>query len=124
MPITRNPSAPTHQLPGTQFTSLATPSRGTRSTSVWRVELQPGTPARPHELTAEEVFVVLSGRAQVRIGDEQSEVGPGDCMIVPPDTLFSLEAVGDRAFAALCCFPVGGRARLADGNEFTPPWAE
>jgi mannose-6-phosphate isomerase-like protein (cupin superfamily) len=93
-------------------------------TSVWRVELTPGTPGTPHQLTAEEVFFVLEGRAKVRLAGDVSEAGPGDCIIVPPDTPFALEAVGPSDFAAICCLPVGGRARLADGNEFTPPWAE
>jgi mannose-6-phosphate isomerase-like protein (cupin superfamily) len=93
-------------------------------TSLWRVELTPGAPGTPHELTAEELFVVLDGRAKVRLADDESEAGPGDCIIVPPNTPFTLEAVGTSVFSAICCFPVGGRARLADGNEFTPPWAE
>src|SRR5215470_8439331 len=86
--------------------------------------LTPGAPAVPHELTAEEIFVVLEGRARVRLGADESEAGPGDCIIVPADTPFALEAVGAATFAAICCFPAGGRGRLADGTELTPPWAE
>src|SRR3954451_19515343 len=55
------PSAPTHELAGARFTSLATPSRGSSDTSVWLVEIAPGTAGRPHQLTREEVFVVLAG---------------------------------------------------------------
>jgi mannose-6-phosphate isomerase-like protein (cupin superfamily) len=124
MPISRNPNRHTHELPGARFTSLATPTRGSRTTSVWRVELTPGTPGTPHELTDEEVFVVLEGRAKVRLAADTSEAGPGDCIIVPPNTPFSLEAVGASTFAAICCLPVGGRARLPDGKEFAPPWSE
>src|SRR5438093_420376 len=115
MPITKKPTAHTHELPGARFTSLATPKRGSRSTSVWRVELSPGTPGTPHELTAEEVFVVLEGRARVRLAAEESEAGPGDCIVVPPNTPFCLEALGSVPFSAICCLPVGGRGRLADG---------
>ena len=61
--------ATTHELEGTRFTSLATPRRGTSETAVWQVEIAPGTPSTPHSLTREEVFVVLAGRARVRIGD-------------------------------------------------------
>jgi quercetin dioxygenase-like cupin family protein len=124
MPICRKPPHHTHELPGARFTSLATPKRGTRETSVWRVEITPGRPGVAHELTAEEVFVVLEGRAKVHLAAEESEAGPGDSIIVPPNTAFSFEAVGPSQLVAICCFPVGGRARLADGKEFTPPWAE
>jgi mannose-6-phosphate isomerase-like protein (cupin superfamily) len=123
MPVLPAPSSPTHSLPGALFTSLATPQRGSNDTSVWRVEIAPGTPATPHELTREEVFVVLSGRALVRLGNEEREASVGDAIVVPRDTPFELSAGGDEPLLALCCMPVGGEARLADGTTFTPPWA-
>src|SRR6266702_287275 len=65
MPVLRAPAAPTHDLGHARFTSLATPSRGATDTSVWTVEILPDTPATPHSLTREEVFVVLEGTAAV-----------------------------------------------------------
>jgi mannose-6-phosphate isomerase-like protein (cupin superfamily) len=124
MPVLPAPSSPTHSLPGLRFTSLATPQRGSKDTSVWRVELSPGTPATPHQLTREEVFVVLSGRARVLLGGDLREASPGDAIVVPRDTPFSIETLGDEPLQALCCMPVGGQARLADGTTFVPPWAE
>jgi mannose-6-phosphate isomerase-like protein (cupin superfamily) len=124
MPVLPAPDSPTHALPGATFTSLATPARGSISTSVWRVALAPGAPATPHEVTHEEIFVVLSGTASVRIGDHRSEAGAGATIIVPPDTRFEISSAGDHAVEALCCLPVGGKARLADGTTFVPPWAE
>ena len=44
MAVIPAPSAPTHELGGARFTSLATPSRGSSDTSVWLVEIGPGTP--------------------------------------------------------------------------------
>ncbi len=124
MPIITAPKSPTHQLPGARFTSLATPTRGSISNSVWRVELSPNTPPTPHELTEEEIFVVLQGRARVRIGEESGEAGVGDCIAVPPQTPFEIEAAGTEDLVAICCMPVGGRARMSDGHELSPPWAE
>ena len=123
MPILASPSSPTHSLPGSQFTSLATPTRGSKDTSVWKVELTPGTPATPHQLTREEVFVVLSGRARVRLGDEVREATIGDVIVVPKDTPFELSALGAQPFCAICCMPVGGQAKLGE-HTFVPPWAE
>ena len=37
MPVLTAPAAPTHDLGGTRFTSLATPSRGCTDTAVWQV---------------------------------------------------------------------------------------
>ena len=124
MPVLRHPDEPTHAHGTTRFTSLATPTRGgARDTSVWRVDIAPGTPATPHRLTREEVFIVLGGRAAVKIGDERHEATVGDAIVVPPDTDFELATIGDATLSALCCLPVGGQAYLAGGAPFTPPWA-
>lgn len=123
MPIIRPPGQPTHVLPHARFTSLATPSRGqTRDTSVWSVELLPHGPVTPHELTREEVFVILDGTANVTLGDERRLASAGDVIIVPPDTPFALECAGDSPVRALCCLPVGGQARV-EGRSFPPPWS-
>lgn len=124
MPVLPAPAGPTHDLGGTRFTSLATPSRGATDTSVWQVEILPGTPATPHSLTREEVFVVLDGAPSVRIGDDEAVANAGDAIVVPAGIAFALDNAGDRPLRLLCCLPVGGQARLADGTTFTPPWAE
>lgn len=41
MPVVTAPAEPTHEVGGTLFTSLATPTRGSRRISVWQVELPP-----------------------------------------------------------------------------------
>jgi mannose-6-phosphate isomerase-like protein (cupin superfamily) len=124
MPVVTAPAAPTHEMGGTRFTSLATPSRGATDTSVWKVEILPGTPATPHSLTREEVFVVLEGAASVRIAGDSGQAGAGDAIVVPAGADFELTNAGPGPLRLLCCLPVGGQARLADGSTFTPPWAE
>jgi mannose-6-phosphate isomerase-like protein (cupin superfamily) len=123
MPVLSAPAAPTHDLGHARFTSLATPSRGSRDTSVWTVEIAAGAPATPHSLTREEVFVVLEGVASVRLGAEHATAGRGDAIVVPADVDFELANAGPAPLRLLCCLPVGGMARLADGTTFTPPWA-
>jgi mannose-6-phosphate isomerase-like protein (cupin superfamily) len=124
MAVVPAPSAPTHELGGARFTSLATPSRGSSETSVWIVDIDPEVAATPHRLTREEVFVVLSGRARVSLGGEVSVAATGDAIVVPPGLPFALAADGGEPLRALCCLPVGGQGQLADGAPFTPPWAE
>lgn len=124
MPVLPAPSAPTHELGSTRFTSLATPSRGTTSTAMWSVEIAPGTPATPHSLTCEELFVVTAGSARVRIGGIGEVAGPGDVIVVPAEVSFELSNATNEPLRLMCCLPVGGQARLPDGTTFTPPWAE
>ncbi|MDX6265562.1 MAG: hypothetical protein QOD70_302 [Frankiales bacterium] len=124
MPVLTAPPAPTHELGATRFTSLATPSRGSQDTSVWSVEIAPDTPATPHSLTREEIFVVLAGKAAVQIGQASHTAAVGDAIVVPPDVEFALANDGDEPLRLLCCLPVGGQARMVGGEPFTPPWAE
>jgi mannose-6-phosphate isomerase-like protein (cupin superfamily) len=124
MAVIPAPTEPTHALGPTRFTSLATPSRGSAETSVWHVEIEPGTPATPHSLTNEEVFVVLDGEARVRLGDAEAIARTGDAIAVPPSVRFAIAPIGDEPLRMLCCMPVGGRACTDDGAVFTPPWAE
>ena len=123
MSVLTRPNEPTHRLPGAEFTALATPSTGSPDTAVWEVNLSPSHEATPHSLTHSEVFVVLEGSARVTIADEAVDLGVGDCLVVPRQTQFSLQATG-TGFRALCCMPTDGKA-ITDGSlPFTPPWAE
>jgi quercetin dioxygenase-like cupin family protein len=123
MPVIAAPPAPTHELPGVRFTSLATPSRGSTDTSVWWVEIDPATPAATHRVTREEVFVVLAGTARVRLAGIDHVAGPGASIVVPPGVPFELAAEGDEPMRALCVLPLGGQAQMPGGEPFTPPWA-
>lgn len=124
MPVLHAPDRHTHELPGAKFTSLSTPTRGAVETSVWTVEMEPGRPAVPHQVTREEVFVVLAGAATVRLAGVEASASPGDAIVVPANTTFEISARGSEPLRAVCCLPVGGQARLPDGQTFTPPWAQ
>ena len=124
MPVITAPEGPTHEVGTTRFTSLATPSRGSRRTCVWQVEVPPGETPVPHTLTDEEVFVVLSGTARVELDGVTSTAAAGDAIVVPPGVPFALGNAGAGDLRLLCCLPVGGQAQLAECDPFTPPWAQ
>ena len=123
MPVLTAPATPTHQVGDTRFTSLATPSRGSSRTSVWQIEMPPSQQPTPHQLTDEEVFVVIEGTATVELDGERATAATGDAIVVPAGVTFALANDGPGALRLLCCLPVGGRAQLPDGEPFTPPWA-
>lgn len=125
MPVLSAPERPTHSLPHAEFTSLATPSRGSTETSVWRVHLRPGGEPTWHSVTREEIFVVLSGELRVRWRDTDTHdtLRSGDVLVVPVGRVFALDAQGELPAELLCCLPVGGQAQLPGGEAFTPPWA-
>ncbi len=124
MPVIAGASAPTYSMHGTVFTGLAAPSRGARETCVWHVRLQPNTPAAEHSLDREEIIVAIAGRAVAQLDGEQHEVKPGDGLVVPAHQDFSLANPYDEPFEAIAVLPVGGRALMAGGEPFLPPWTE
>src|SRR3954447_14714389 len=107
MAVLPAPPAPTHELGGARFTSLATPSRGSTDTSVWLVEITPGTAPTPHRLTREEVFVVLAGRAHVQLDGDVSVAEAGDAIVVPADVPSCSAPPWGQTLRALGRLPVG-----------------
>ena len=125
MPVVPARTAPAHELPGTRFTSLATPSRGSSETAIWEILVAAGTAETPvHRVTREELFVVLSGCAAVVLDGVAEVATDGDTIIVPPDTDFSLANAGDNDLRMVCCLPVGGQVSVDGEGTFTPPWAQ
>jgi mannose-6-phosphate isomerase-like protein (cupin superfamily) len=123
MPIIRKSEAPTFQTPGVTVTGLASPRRGASENCVWRIVIGPATPGLPHSVTREETFVALSGSAVATLDGVEHPLGPGDALIVPPRTVFSLANPSGEPFEAVVALPIGGKA-ITDGDPFTPPWAE
>jgi len=124
MPHISGGLAPVFELEGIAVTGLASPSRGSRETAVWRVHMQPTASPGKHALDREEIFVALAGRAEFQLPGEKLTVQAGDTLIVPADTFFSFEVLGTTPFEAIAVLPVGAKARREQGEPFTPPWAE
>ena len=124
MPYIPSAEAPVFNIiPGTTFTGLAAPSRGSKENAVWRVTVEPGTSARVHQLTREEILIVTAGSATASISGSVINVSAGDALIVPPFTDFSLANPHQAAFEAIVVLPVGARAMMEGGEPFVPPWS-
>lgn len=111
-------------IPHLTVRGLASPSRGSTQTCVWRMMVAPQTPARMGTVDHEEIFVVLSGNSTVILGDVEHHLGEGDTLIVPPDTMFGIGNPHDEPMEMVVVLPVGGRARIPGHEPFVPPWAQ
>ena len=119
----RPPALTRRRAGGTTAIGYASPSRGARSLSLWRIVLAAAESSPPHTLSHEEVFLALEGSATACIDGVDETIGAGDCLIVPSSTTFTLRA-GVDGFAAVCAAPAGTQATiLPDGPTITPPWA-
>lgn len=64
----------------------------------------PGHSVPTHSHPHEQIGMVYSGRAILRIGDEEREVGPGDFYCIPANVPHSDTALGDEPFVMLDIF--------------------
>jgi quercetin dioxygenase-like cupin family protein len=122
MPVIDRADQRHHELPGARFETLASPSLGSTETSVWRLHLEPETPAVPHRVTREEIFVVLAGSATVSLDGSHQALSAGSTLVLPAGVELAL-STGEEALEAIVCLPVGGQGIVGDGEPFTPPWA-
>ncbi len=122
MPLIRSQDAPSFTVDSLTVTGLSSPSRHATETCVWRVHVAPDSSGAEHSVDREEVFVALAGQADFVVDGTVTTVSAGDAFVVPPHTPFSLVS-RSVAFEAVCVLPVGGRATIAGGEPFVPPWA-
>jgi len=52
---------------------------------------------------AEELYFFLAGVGRLRVGDEQRDVGAGDCVLIVPGVVHKLVNAGDEPLRLLCC---------------------
>ncbi len=77
--------------------------------SIAHARVAAGSATAPHTLAAStEVYWVLSGRGRMHIGEETAEIAPGEAVLIPPDSVQWIEALGDGELVFLCVV--------------TPPW--
>ena len=115
--------APRFGHEGTRVVGYASPSRGSRSVSAWRVVLEPGAGSPLHQVSRDEAFVAIRGEARVELGGEQFTLRAGDGLSVPPHTAFRIINEGTGEFEAVVSMAADGTAWLEGGEPFTPPWA-
>ncbi len=73
-------------------------SRGYR---VSRYVYPPGTSFPTHTHEVDKMDAVLSGRFQIKMGDDEVVLGPGDAMQISAGARHSAEVVGEEAVVSL-----------------------
>jgi quercetin dioxygenase-like cupin family protein len=66
--------------------------------SVGLYKIPAGTGARPHAHPNEQVIAVVNGRMRFRLGGEERVVGPGEVILIPPNTEHQTTAIDDVEF--------------------------
>ena len=122
MPVIRAAEAPQFDLPGAQFTVLASPSLGSEGLCAWRLRLATGPrDDAPHTLDRDEVFMVLSGTVQLTPGGEK--LSAGDAAVVPAGEPIQVRNLGDSDAEIHVAITAGFTGTMADGTKVQPPWS-
>lgn len=79
-----------------------------RKQSLAEARLAPGQSTTPHyHPVVEEIYYILQGTGRMQIGNEVTEVGPGDAIAIPPGAIHTIENNGAAILLFLCCCAPG-----------------
>ena len=70
--------------------------------SFFLVDNEPGSGPDLHRHPYSETWIVRSGRARFTADDEEVEAGPGDLVVVGPETPHKFKNVGDGRLDVIC----------------------
>ena len=107
---------------GNTLTGLATRSHGAQTFEVWRSSVLPGgaTPLHTHE--TEEVFVVLSGKGEVQVGDEIIPFAAPATVIAPAGVPHQLRNTGTEPTEQIVVVGIGSIIFDHEGEPMNLPW--
>jgi quercetin dioxygenase-like cupin family protein len=77
---------------------------GTKSTAVVYFELEAGEHLGSHTDSAEEILLIVSGRGEVTIGEEQAAVQAGTLAVVPALVRHSVNNIGEETLRVVGFF--------------------
>ena len=69
-----------------------------------RIVYRGGVVIPDHSHPAEQLMLVEQGRLWAKVGDEESEVGPGSLLIIPSDWVHAFRQLGDEDVVFYECF--------------------
>jgi mannose-6-phosphate isomerase-like protein (cupin superfamily) len=93
-------------LDGSTIREVAGPAwTAARNQSLAEATVPPGGETAEHfHKTSEEIYFFTRGHGRMRLGEEEQEVRPGDCVVIPPGTRHKLwNASSEEPLVLLCC---------------------
>jgi mannose-6-phosphate isomerase-like protein (cupin superfamily) len=90
---------------GSSIRELAGPARtAARHQSLAEATLEAGGETAEHyHPRAEELYYFVAGQGRLRLGEQEDDVGAGDCVVIPPGTPHKLFNSGGAPLVLLCC---------------------
>src|SRR5258705_12862903 len=115
MYVIASTDAPRFDLPGVEFTGLASPSRGSNDVCTWRITVDPQLHSdQYHTLDRDEIFMVASG--EIQLGPDAAVLRAGDAAVAPAGTRIQLINPGGEPAVVYVVIRAGFTATMQDGT--------
>ncbi len=90
---------------GSTIRELAHPSwTAAARQSLAEATLDPGGETAEHyHPKTEEIYYFVAGSGRMRLGETESEIRAGDCVVIPPGTPHKIWNTADTELKLLCC---------------------
>jgi len=122
MPVVRSTESTTFETHGSRFHSFVSPSRGSSQLCAWRLDVPANLPGVAHRPSREEILLVLDGELHVTLDGIESQLRPGDVVLVPANSELRVDTEAQGASAWVTTTP-GLEAVTNDGTRIIPPWS-
>jgi mannose-6-phosphate isomerase-like protein (cupin superfamily) len=80
----------------TSYMLISPHSSSARSLSIQVSEVPVGSGQSPHKHAPEQCYYIVRGNGLMMIGDETQQVGAGDAVYIPPDSMHGIRNIGDE----------------------------
>ncbi len=108
--------------PNGTMTTLASPTLGGASASLWLVEMTPGATGPEHAFAGEVIWAVTQGGGTAVVEGVEHDLSAGVTLVIPGGAMRTMTA-GPDGFHAVASTPAPGTVTRADGLPTgVPPW--
>lgn len=112
------------ETPNAVMTTLASPTQGGTSVSLWRTAMRPGQCGPVHTFDVDQVWHLLEGSAVVDVEGQAIDLSPGDTIVIPREAPRQVSTSGGALFVV--SGKGAGRATPVTsdgpGEQVNPPW--
>jgi quercetin dioxygenase-like cupin family protein len=124
MPVIRSTEGIVHDVHGATFTAYANSRTGASELCAWSTRIPARQPGVPHRVSKGELLLVTSGAPLFTVDGATVDANPGDVIVVPADSMLTVEGAADQDSTMWVTTSRGLTAKLPDGSDFAPPWAQ
>jgi mannose-6-phosphate isomerase-like protein (cupin superfamily) len=96
---------PANHLGTTNYRFISPETVGAKNVEVLLGVIEKDKGAQPHKhLGIEQICYMLEGRAMAEVAGDKKEIGPGDCVFFPADTMHVFTAMSDMPVKMLVIY--------------------